>query len=213
MTLPCLCRVAYQENKPTYLICPDFPTGILISSHFSYKPLTLLPNLVNSDLPTSVSVQKLLCPACTDVGTEARSLCRRHLESVLGVCFHQVSSAYCLRTIQISSYKFQMTWKHMIIWLLYTSLCLCKLSGCHWCQIQRTVFSDTVWPWAWQKLGGSSECWITETCACIMNQGWIVLWWIAVLFLFSVFMVVVPHPTGGSATWSFWVLSITFQTL
>lgn len=56
---------------------------------------------------------------------------KQHLETILGICFNQMSSAYCLRTIQISSYKFWMTWKHMLIWLLYTSLCLCKLTGYH----------------------------------------------------------------------------------
>lgn len=32
--------------------------------------------------------------------------------------------------------------------------------------------------------GMSSQSWITETCACKMNQGWVMLWWIAVSFSF-----------------------------
>lgn len=31
-------------------------------------------------------------------------------------------------------------------------------------------------------------------------------------FIFYLFLLVVPHPIGGSETWSFWVLSILFQS-
>lgn len=62
--------------------------------------------------------------------------------------------------------------------------------------------------------GTSSQSWITETCACKMNQGWVTLWWIAVFFssFFKLLSLVVPCPIRGSETWSFWVLSILFQS-
>lgn len=108
--LKCLCWVAYQENKPMYLICPDSPTGILISSHFSCKPLTLLQNLVNSDVRISVSFQKLLCPLCTDVRSETRSGSNCIWKHFLAFVLTCTSDEQCLLPVQISSYTFWMTW-------------------------------------------------------------------------------------------------------
>lgn len=117
--------VAYQENKPTYLICPDSPNR---HPHlFSCKPLTLLQILVNSDVRTSVSFHKIALSHLYWCLNRNQVWVKQHLESILGICSNQMSSAYCLRTLQISSYTLWMTWKRVLIWLFYTSLCLCKV--------------------------------------------------------------------------------------
>lgn len=45
-----------------------------------------------------------------------------------------------------------------------------------------------LWMWpdpVWQEPAASPVCWITETCACTMNQEWIVLWWFVYFLFFS----------------------------
>lgn len=78
------------------------------------------------------------------------------------------------------------------------------------------MFPDAVWLGPERNQNVPPEGWIAETCDCIMNQGWVVLWWIAVfLFFYFIclsFLLVVPHPFRGSETWSFEMLSILFQT-
>lgn len=158
--------------------------GILISS--SCKPLTLLQNLVKSDVWTRVSLSKMLC-------SNFFKWCLNR-NRVLGqtACG---SGSWLLW----ASYEFWMTWEH---WASSTFLhCVCvKRAGCH-CAVEMTVPSGAVWPGASQEPGGSPQCCITETCACTMNQGWDVLWWIAVLFFclfvsffFSTFCVGCPSP-------------------
>lgn len=133
---------------------------------------------------------------------------KQHLETILGICFNQMSSVYCLRTIQIPSPKFWTTWKHMLIWLLYTSLCLCKLAG--YCIVVEGKSKEQYFSIQFDPgLTG------TRKFPRVLDYRDLRLYkeprmsCDELLFL-SFFSLVVPHPIGGSETWSFWVLSILF---
>lgn len=110
---------------------PIPPTGILISSHVSCKPLTLLQNLVNSDVRTSASFQ-LNCSVTFSLTTQQEPG-RGH---TVGKLFWAEPDEQCL--LQRASQKFWMTWNQMLIWHSY-ALLYCR-------KMQRTVFSDPVWP-------------------------------------------------------------------
>lgn len=68
LVLPVLGDLPIEQAYILYLICPNFPKRHLYL--FSRKPLTLLQILVNSDVWTTVNIEKNNLSICTDVKTE-----------------------------------------------------------------------------------------------------------------------------------------------
>lgn len=178
---------------------PIPPTGILISSHVSCKPLTLLHNLVNSDVRTSASFQ-LNCSVTFLLTTRGRG-------HTVGKLFLGGTRRAVLTAESITEILNDMKSNANLTFIRVTVLSQ---------NAKNSIFRSSLTR-ARQEPERSPECWITETCACTMNQGWVVSWWFAVLsfhflLFFYLFLLVVPHPIRGSETWSFCVLSILFQS-
>lgn len=140
--------MAYEEKRAYLLDLLWFlQPSVLISPHFSCKPLIWLQNPVN----TNATIQRLFCP-------QSRFESNSSLKTFLVPTLHQMSGAFCLKTGHPSSLEPSYVLHIHVLpnsWLTWDRepICLdCSLC-CTWKRrpslylgsIQRTVFSHPVW--------------------------------------------------------------------
>ena len=173
--------------------------GILISS--SCKPLTLLRNLVKSDVWTRVSFSKMLCSDLSDVWTETGFWVKLHVGAALDFFEHRMNSEWRENIVPAWLFYTVFVWNVLVVIVLSKWRCLQV-------QFDPGLTGARRFP---TVLDYRDLCLYNEPRMCC-DELLFFSFFFFFFFFFYLFVLVVRHPSGGSETWSFWVSSILFQS-